>query len=465
MLDCKVSGQRDLGAWDDAFVCKEQDMLVLRRGDTLYSLLMDEGSQPREMATVARLANTRIVACVPLGEKIWLFLNSTETDAFAVEANSAKVADFKIPNLTITGSLAPRIQSYVAVPHADSVILMIEGGDRETWPREGNRPVYFWMSLKSGNIVRFPIGWDLDYFSIDQRVAVFAKAKEKAFQRQAVSMQTGEYLAALPDRKDDGYVPFDWTDTQAVKPIYMHREKMGDQGYFKGLLVNGRVLAINLNLDRTLYLSQSMETDDFVGFRLRGEGGSGGESSPLWLVKAENPTTPDCVAPSVIDFAVLEAGNCVISTVGHRANKAFSEAFFRAFHDKSIWNVLDGVTRLPELDRELAEKDYIQDLLTVRMITGFGSQSPIVVCLFEHFRSDMRSLVLPPEKKTVKRELWRRAVVVTSKGKRCMTNLFREGPVPDIVWLHNSGIMITGFTDGGKTHLSACNLELPLTSQ
>jgi hypothetical protein len=73
----------------------------------------------------------------------------------------------------------------------------------------------------------------------------------------------------------------------------------------------------------------------------------------------------------------------------------------------------------------------------------------------------MRSLVLPNEEKTVKRELWRRAVVVTSEGKRCMTGLFREGMVPDILWLHNSGILMTGFTDAGKTELSASTLELP----
>ena len=461
MSDCKVSGQRDLGAWDDVFVCKEQDMLILRRGDTLYSLLMEEGSQPREIASMPTLANTRIVTCVPFGERIWLFLNSTETDVFAVEASSGNVADFKIPNLTIPGSHAPRIQSYVAVPHAGLVILMIEGGDRETWPRDGNRPVYFWMSLESGDVVRLPIGWDLDYFSEDQRVAVFGMTKEEAFQRQAINMQTGESLDALPGLKRNGYVPFNWTETHPVKPIYMNRPKMGDQAFFKGLSLNGQELLIDLDLDKTFYLSQAMETDGFVGFRLRREGGSGGEPCPLWMMKAENPTSPERVAASVTDFAVLKAGNGVISTTGHGAKMASSEAFFRVFHDKSMWNVLDGVARLPELERELAEKNFVQDGMTVRLIKGFGNESPIVLCLFEHFRGDMRSLVLPTEEKTVKRELWRRAVVVTSKGERCMTGLFREGRVPDILWLHNSGILMTGFTDAGKTELSAFTLELP----
>ena len=39
---------------------------------------------------------------------------------------------------------------------------------------------------------------------------------------------------------------------------------------------------------------------------------------------------------------------------------------------------------------------------------------------------------------------WRRAVILTSDGERYMTDLFREGNVPDIIWLHNSGKVIMG---------------------
>jgi len=35
------------------------------------------------------------------------------------------------------------------------------------------------------------------------------------------------------------------------------------------------------------------------------------------------------------------------------------------------------------------------------------------------------------------------------------------GRVPDILWLHNSGILMNGFTEAGKTELSAFTLELP----
>jgi len=32
---------------------------------------------------------------------------------------------------------------------------------------------YYWMNLESGKVMRFPTGWDLNYFSADQRRAVF----------------------------------------------------------------------------------------------------------------------------------------------------------------------------------------------------------------------------------------------------------------------------------------------------
>ena len=75
LLDCEVASQRDFGTWDDAFVCVDKDMLVLRRGDTLHTLLMGEGAQPKEIVTLGALSHTRIVACIPSGERVWLLLN------------------------------------------------------------------------------------------------------------------------------------------------------------------------------------------------------------------------------------------------------------------------------------------------------------------------------------------------------------------------------------------------------
>jgi len=462
--DVEVNNKRDFGMWDDAVVCGERDLIVLRRGDTLYSLSMLEDPLPKELVKDADLAFTRIIACVAAEDRLWVFLNSTETDVFAVDAHSGDRSHFRIPGLTLPGSHAPRIQSHVMVPHAGAVILMVEGGDRESWPRDGNRPVYFWMSLQSGSVVRFPIGWDLDCFSRDQRIAVFKMPAEEEFQRrplQAIAMHSGEISDAIPNRHLDGYVPFSWTETQAVKPIYTHRPQMGGRAFFDGLSVNGQALTIRLDLEQPFYLAQAMESNGFVGFRLRREG-TGSIPSPLWLVNVGDPARPERVAAQVSDFSLLEGGDCVITTFGDGARQQSSETYLRSFHDGSVWNVLEGVARLPELDREFAGKDSVLDGMSVRLIPGFGTRRPMVLCLFEHLRMDVRSFGgRSPEEKTLKPEHWRRAVILTSTRERLMTNLFREGPVPEILWLHHSGRLISGSTAGGKVHLSSCDFETP----
>src|SRR5262249_20430169 len=227
---CKVTATSDLGLWDDVFVAQDQDVIVLRRGAELFSLAMAASSTPRKIAKAPAADNTQIIAGAAVDEKFWLFLNSNTAAPCALDAHSGAVAAFEIPGLTVPGSQAPGIQSCDIVPHAQAALLMVASGDRATWPRDGNRPVYFWMDLKSGKVVRLPIGWDLDFFSADERVAVFAKPTEKPFERrplQAVAMRTGERSDALPDRRKERYLPFDWTYTQKVKPLYERREGKG----------------------------------------------------------------------------------------------------------------------------------------------------------------------------------------------------------------------------------------------
>jgi hypothetical protein len=107
--------------------------------------------------------------------------------------------------------------------------------------------------------------------------------------------------------------------------------------------------------------------------------------------------------------------------------------------------VLDDVERLPDLDKDF-DKDYIENKMTVRLIEGFGGlqQGSLVVCLFSHFRGDMRAHIIPSQGKRLEPMTWRRTLILTSAGDRYMTDLFREGNVPDQIWLHDSGKMIMG---------------------
>ncbi|MBL7185614.1 MAG: hypothetical protein ISS70_04760 [Phycisphaerae bacterium] len=475
LRDCELTEQRDIGVWDDVFLSDDQDDIILRRGDALFSLSVTGTTDPRELTKASILANSEIVACASTGERIWLFLQSTKTSPFAIDAHSGKVSEFKIPRLSIPGNNTPGIQSHVIVRHAGAALLMIAGGDSDTWPRDGNRPIYFWISLKSGRIIRFPVGWDLNYFSRDQRVAVFDTPQENRFQRrplQAVDMETGDYVERIPDRRKELCVPFNWTETQVVKPLYVRHAESGDRDHFAGISLRGLVLPFDLHLKETSYLSIAKAEDDFAGFRLRREGATAVEPSPFWLVGLKQPPNPEHVTPAISGFAMLKRGNCVYATTGDGPNGASSEAFFRTHSDKSTWNVLDGVQRLPELDNQFVDKDYVEDKMTVNVIDGFGSHNSLALCLFSHLRGDMRSHVLSLQGKRPGKPLkpmtWRRAIILTSDGERYMTDVFREGNVPDLIWLHNSGKVImgkhfwqtSGSTRERKVQLSETTLRL-----
>jgi len=351
---------------------------------------------------------------------------------------------------------------------------MVSGG--AAWPRDGNRPVYFWMSLKSGKVVTFPIGWDLEYFSANQKVAVFGTTLKKGFDRrplQAVDVGTGEMLTAVPSRPDGVSVPFNWTETQTVKPLYLRRRSTGDEDYLSGISVNGSIFPFAANIDfGRAYLSTAKAHDGFAGFRLRGSGALNGEPSPFWMTQLKPEQNPKLIAAKVTDFARLNEGNCVFVTAGHGHKGESSEAFFRVPDNNATWNVLDEIERLSELDKEFVDKDYVQNKMTIRLIESFGQQhDPLVLCLFRHSRGDMRSFDfnLREHPKTVERATWRRALILTSTGQRYMTQLFREGNDPDYIWLHSSGRVIMGTVswvlpnpDGDrKIHLSETTLALP----
>jgi hypothetical protein len=453
LRDCKVTATSDLGLWDDAFVPHNQDFVVVRRGDELFSLALAASSAPKKIARAPAVEHTRIVAGAVGDKRCWLFLNSPKAAPCVVDAYSGTVVTFEVPGLKVPGSHAPGLASSVMVPHAKAAILAVAGGDRGTWPRAGNHSVYFWMDLRTGKVARLPIGWDLHYFSANERVAVFAMPTDKPFERlpfQAVDMSTGEQIDALPDRRKERCVPYDGTDKQRVKPLYAQREGQGDADFFAGLSVGGLVLPVDLGLEDVHYLSMAKARDGFAGFRLRRSGASKAQPSSLWIVPFKDSRKVEAIATDVTDFALLGRGNAVYVMAGS-GRKASSqdrrraEAFFHGRADKSSWNVLDGVERLPELDKAFVGTAFVTDRMMVHLIEGSGSSrnDPLVICLFDHHRGDLRALTAGHER-VLPSLTWRRALLIGHDGRRCLTPLFREGNLPDQFWLHNSGKLLMG---------------------
>jgi hypothetical protein len=469
----RTNDTTDLGVWDAAFACDELDCLVLRQGQELFSLPMVSPAKPVRMATILQATNVEIVAGVRSKTNLWLFCQSPEVAPFALELNSGKRIELEIPGVRIPGQHAPSIQSHVLVPHADAAMLMVAGSDRKTWPREGNRPVYFWMGMQSGRLVRFPIGWDLEYFSSDQTVAVFKKPQEEHFQRrplQAVDVRTGVTTAKIPNRQEGGVVPFDWTDTQRVKPLYIRRPETGDADHFAGVSLNGHAYPFDIPMNGVHYLSTAKEKGEVIGFRLRREGGIGPSPSAFWFGSLRENQKPEQVADAVTDFEMLQAETCVFVTSGHGPKGASLEAFVYDHSSKTVWNVLDGIERLPPLDPELAGRDYIEDKMTVRLVPGGGSgkRGQLVLCLVSHFRGDLRALAFPSQGKRLKTERWNRAILVAADGWRSVAEILAEGKMPDAVWLHNSGKIVIaehkweGGGAGPKIQLRWIDLQLVL---
>lgn len=445
---CKVSTTSELGSWDDVFVAHDQDVIVLRRGDQLFSLSMETSATPKKIAKAPAASDTQIVNGAAVDKKLWLFLNSTKATPCAVDAYGGTVARFEIPGLKVPGSRAPVIRACHIVPHAQVALLSVSGGDRATWPRDGNRPIYYWMDLKSGKVVQFPIGWDMNYFSADELVAAFGPER-------AVDAKTGEKIDAAPDRRKEPHIPFDWTNKQRVRPLYDRREGQGDADFFAGLSIGGRVLRIDLGLQEVRYLSMAKADDDYAGFQLRRSGASH-EPGPLWITPFKDSKKTAEIANDVTDFTLLGNGDTIYVMREKPINRALAESrqhaevFFYTQADRSSWKVLEGVERLPKLGEAFAEATFVHDKLKVQLIEGFGSSllKPAVLCLFEHHRGDFRARIAQTgrgdEGPALESVTWRRAMLIGRDGKRSLTPFFREGNLPDQIWLHNSGKVISG---------------------
>jgi hypothetical protein len=447
----EITSNTDLGAWDDVFFCKQNSQFFLLRGGQLYTASIANLNRPVKVMVLPMAKTAHIVTSTAGKNQLWLFWESDQHNPFATEIHSKKIVHFDAPRVK-PDSHGSSIQSHVIVEHAQAALLMIAGGTPESWPRKENRPLYFWMSLESGKVISLPVGWDLHYFSADQKVAVFwktYKSGEDNRPEQPVDMKTGKFLSEVPDSGSSDIIPFIWYETQAIKPL-----QTKSQMFFAGISFNGAVFPMP-SLSGYGYLTTAKANDDVVGFRLRKEGELPSTSSPFWLMQLKPHQVPKLIANNVTDFVMLDGGNCVYTTSNE--TRPFSsyntEAFFHLDKDNSQWNLLDGVKRLPPLNPELKGKDYIRDAMTVRLTTSIDTNKPAVFCVFTHSRGDERSFpTTMPFTPALSRTFWQRAMIVTSTGERYMTPLFREdkspswsgGMMPSHIWFNNSGKIILG---------------------
>ena len=448
----------ELGVWDDAYLCKDRDIIFLRKGDALFSLPGSGHPTPTKILSESALVNSHIQTSAGASNSIWLFMHSDVTAPFAINTQSGLIVPFSIPGLQLPGSHTPEIQSYVISPSGYWALLMVAGGDKATWPRDGNRPIYFWLNLKSAKVIQLPIGWDLISFSSDQKFAL-------GNDRTSLDLKTGTLIPNYPMLDKKYFIPFRWNDTQTVRPLVLWDSPRPIDGYFAGLSVNGSAFPMPNDFPAQQHLFIAKERDGFAGFQLIHLGVTPAETIQFWILRLQKDQKPELVGTGVKDLAMLNGGNCIFTKEAD-GSPQYPEAFYRDYSTKAERNLLDGVTRVPPLDEAFRGKSYIVDKMTISLIDGFGGigESPLILCVFEHNRSDVRQEVFIGDEHQLHPVRWRRAMLVNSSGKRYLTNLFNNGNLPDFVWVNNTGRIFMGnylySTSDRKVQLSEAVIDL-----
>lgn len=376
--------------WDDVTKLEGDSRLLLRRGEKLYQLQPPE-NQLQRVGEFRALMGTRIVKTLAAGDATWLFCESPRSVPLAVELASGRVVSFDIPGLAIPGSHTPSIQSFVDTP-AGYAILMIAGGDRPTWPRPGNRPIYFAIRYRDGNSRRFPTGWDLNGFSSDRGSAVFSDGQGGQVR---VNLKTGEQSHGPQNGPQP--VPFDWTNLDFEKPIIDRDHRM--------VGITAHDVAIPLNFSAAhMYVPSVRVRDGRAAIHLRGHGEPRRDTHDLWTCRAAAGATPNHIAKDVAQFALLNDKALVFTQSIHpselwREQEKVEETFVYQTQSKTMWNVLDGV---PELAHSPSQTE---------LILGASSKSNEQACVLV----DMRWF-----NPAAFRDAWHRLVLVRSNHGRLL---------------------------------------------
>jgi hypothetical protein len=517
--DVHASPSVDLGNWDDAFACPGQDTFVGRRGATLYALPISDSPDLEKLCTNPRLDDARFLQGVADGRRLWLFTNSSHGSPYAIDAHSGQIAEFiaepvkssaqsSFPGSTVdispTGDIH-HLSTGIMFPHLDAALIEISGYGIESGKNLGGR--WFWMSLKSGAVHLLPSGWQFEYMTPDESVAVFSRPHGFDVPLFAIDMKTAEPIAAIPSHlqphvewagmghswsnEQTGLIADSWQPDQrpdqTAQAIFTRKPSTNSFDYFWGFTIGGHTYPISApdnflspfrtgsidEVPHSLYFGRAAARDGFVGFLCNTGTNDATSSLSLSLAPIGHAGAIDRMATIkggwIEDFALLAKGSCIFLNFlpnpdgDHRS----CESFFHRYGAVGSQNILDGVTRLPPLPAQLAHQPWMLDQLTVTLIKSFGSdQSPAAaLCIFHQARRDERQESVIP---AIPSATWQRAIIVTGSGDRFLTDLFPDGRLPQKVWLHVSRSTATiintwsnsGLPEGRQLHLQKSQINL-----
>lgn len=470
MHHCRAAEVKDLGMWDDTLRFEDQDEIVLRRANSLFSYSLATGRM-KELHVTNRLAGVHLIEGMTWEQHQWMLCQSETNMPFAVDLSSGKTATFEISGVTVHGLNGPGIHAVINSEIGQAALVVITGDGATGWPRAGNRPLYFWMNLASGQVKQFPIGWDLNYFSADQKRAVFENISTNAMMYRpwvTVDMDTGDVTEELPDRTKglwssvDGFWQtsyYPWADLDhrryvwelrspqtKIKLLYPQPGRGHADDTFAGLSVKGVDYPLTVpGIGRGASCLDAKVAGHLAVFAIANDGHS---KEWLWAAQLGRKGPPQLLATNSDDFEMLGDQRCVL-LVQNRNSSAAPELFAYDAVSNCMWNVLEGVsprtnavTNAGNTNKFGAEFPRMASgmgpMTAYRLIPGFGSaRYPArVLCLCSTSGIIPQNMMPPPVQKV--------QILLTDEGRRYQIHLPPElrDVFFDHPWLHNSGKMI-----------------------
>jgi hypothetical protein len=489
MRVCQEAKAQDLGLWDDVFRFENLDAVILRRGDELFSYSLVT-SESKRISTVSDMAGSRIIDGISRGKHQWLFYQSDATRSFAIDLSTGKKVQFEISDAKLPDKHGTAIHAIVIAGSEGGSMVEICGDGVAGWPRDGNRPIYFWMSLESGKMVRLPTGWDLNYFSADQKRAVFENVSTNAMMYRpwvTLDMATGEMVSELPDQTKESWSEPTMNFWEASVSKYKNRQNVwqlrtprtlarllhpqpgrGDiDDKFAGLSVNSVDYPLAMTNIGTARCVDAKSAGNLAVFWLQSDGGEG---NSLWVTQLKKNDAPILLATNC-SFEVLGGQHCAL-LVHNLFPASVPEALVYDAESNAAWNILDGVPLRLEIEAQagggadrlgtVGERvaSGAGPMVAFRLIPGFGSaRYPVeALCLCSTANVVPANVIPPP--------VQRMTVLLTAQGRRYQINLSPD--LRDLLlgqsWLHNSGKLIfarpeTAPANRGQLHLFVADLR------
>ena len=448
-----VENRIHLGDWHDIIVLPDADNIILRRDETCYELDASANGQLTKVGDFDALRNSKFVFSARHDDSTWLFFESSTSAPFVINLKTGRTVLFDIPGLKLPGSHAPQIQSWVLAERLGGVVLEISGGDRASWPRTGNRPVFFWFGTMSGQATRMPIGCDLDYLSADQTVAIFDNPhieNLKSRGKFALEMRTGKEVDSVPDKQADSFTPWDWSETGPAKEVRAPESRSKTElppGALIGVSIPGSMWRFSSHFGNKAYFHSPQINDGWLCFQVRPYGQA--EAPTLYCCSLADEIVLQQMSLKALNFQLLPGGLCVYSERGHGEKGDSHEVFLGNPTKGTTWNVLDDIDRLPTVSPDLSKKPYIEDKMRVRLVQSFGSAHDFhqVMCLFIQQQGDMRSFVYPSTApgNQLPIQIRRKTILVGPGEQRTQLDVLTGNQQPERIWLHDTGRLYLGY--------------------